>query len=112
MSVLLPRTARAVVLAALAGALLCATALSEAAHAASSSKRAERAVKVAAVHKYGIGSKIQVRCEPYKGGIFACGYAASPRAKKAVYVGHAQVNRRTFHVHFDRPVCVGAACKT
>ena len=75
------------------------------------SPRAEHALKRAAVHKYGVGTKVTVRCMTVKGvSGWRCGWAAQPRAKKTVFAGRASVNRR-MRVRFGRVVCIGAGCK-
>src|SRR4051812_39657484 len=109
MSLLVARVSRTFLIAALAAFLLAVAAFSQAADAASVTTRAERAVKVAAVHKYGVGTKIKVQCKRY-GKIFGCALAASPRSVRAVYVGRATVTRR-MKVVLKRPICVGADCK-
>jgi uncharacterized membrane protein len=114
MSLLLTRVPRTLIVAALA-ALLCALAVfSQAADAASKrSTRAERALTVAAAHKYGIGTKTTSRCAKVKGfSGWRCAWAARPRGKKTVvYVGRASVNRKLKVRFTGRAICVGAGCK-
>ena len=104
---------RAVTVAALVFALLAFGALTSIADAAGGkrSPRAERALKRAAVHKYGVGTKVTVRCMTVKGvSGWRCGWAAQPRAQRRVFAGRASVNRR-MKVRFGKVVCIGNGCK-
>jgi hypothetical protein len=72
---------------------------------------AERAVTVAAVHKYGVGTKTTATCVTLKGfSGWRCVFAARPRAKRYVYAGRASVSTK-LRVSFARTICVGAGCK-
>ena len=110
MSLLLKRIQSTLMIAAVAVLLLAVAAFTQSAQAASASKRAERAVKVAAVHKYGIGTKIKVNCARWSGSYF-CAFAASPRGKKAVYMRRAKVSTRMRVRFYGKTICVGADCK-
>src|SRR3954447_22329719 len=114
MSLLLTRVSRPLIVAALAAVLVALAAFSQIADAASKrSTRAERALTVAAAHKYGIGTKTTSRCAKVKGySGWRCAWAARPRGKKTVvYVGRASVNRKLKVRFTGRTLCVGAGCK-
>src|SRR3954447_6455345 len=114
MSLLLTRVSRSLIVAGLAALLVALAAFSQAADAASKrSTRAERALTVAAVHKYGVGTKTTSRCQKVKGfSGWRCAWAARPRGKKTtVYVGRASVNRKLKVRFTGRAICVGGGCK-
>jgi hypothetical protein len=69
-------------------------------------------VKAAAVHTYGVATKVEVHCASYKGGVMGCAFAASPRRTTAVYLRRAQVDRRLRVRLIGRAVCVGAGCRS
>jgi hypothetical protein len=111
MSFALTRFTRAVIAATAVLLVLGLGAASLADAAGKRSPRAERALKRAAVHKYGVGTKVTTRCETVKGVRgWRCAWAAQPRRKSTVFAGRATVNRR-MRVRFGRVVCVGAGCK-
>src|SRR3954449_11260585 len=114
MSLLLNRLPRTLIVTALAAALLAVAAFAQMADAASKrSTRAERALTVAAAHKYGVGTKTTSRCLKVKGfSGWRCAWAARPRGqKKLIYVGRASVNRKLKVRFTGRAMCVGVGCK-
>jgi hypothetical protein len=73
---------------------------------ASSKTRAERAVARSVVHKYGVGTRVQVQCARQGKRRFACGFAARTRTnRRTAYLGQARVNSR-FRVRLGRVVKV------
>src|SRR4051812_18988085 len=114
MSLLLNRLPRTLMVAVLAAALVAVAAFSGAAGAAVNIKRvpkAERAVTVAAAHKYGIGTKTTATCVKLKSfSGWRCVFGARPRGKSTVYAGRASVSRK-LKVKFGRTLCVGGGCK-
>ena len=114
MSLILQRLPRSLIVAALATALFAVAAFSGAAGAAVNIKRvpkAERAVVVAAAHKYGVGTKTTATCVKLRGVTgWRCVFGARPRGKQMVYAGRASVSRK-LRVRFGRVICVGGGCK-
>jgi hypothetical protein len=75
------------------------------ADAAKAEDRAERAVTRSVVHKYGVGTRVQVQCAR-SGRRFACGFAARVRTdRRTAYLGRASVTRK-FRVRLGRVVKV------
>ena len=112
MSLASGRVPRAVIVTTTVLLMLGLAALTSLADAASKrSPRAERAVTRAAVHKYGVGTKVTARCMSVKGVRgWRCAWAAQPRGKTTVFAGRASVSRR-MGVRLGRAVCVGNGCK-
>jgi hypothetical protein len=114
MSLPLTRVSRLLIITAVAALLFALAALSAAAGAAPTIKRvpkAERAVTVAAVHKWGVGTKTTSTCVKLRGvSGWRCAFGARPRGKKMVYAGRASVSRK-LRVRFGGTICVGPGCK-
>jgi hypothetical protein len=89
---------RAAALVAVAALLLAASLAMGAARAdaANATTRAESAVKRSVVHRYGVGTKAQVRCAKQGKRRFMCAFAARKRSdKRIVYMGKARVTGRS-----------------
>jgi hypothetical protein len=93
---------------AFAALLIAATLAMTAARAegAGTKARAERAVARSVVHKYGVGTRVQVQCARQGKRRFACGFAARTRSdRRTAYIGQARVSAR-YRVRLGRVVKV------
>lgn len=92
--------------ALIAAATLATVATAPADAAAKGEARAERAVKRAVVHRYGVGTKVHVNCAK-TGRRYSCGFAARRRGNSSTaLVGQAKVSRR-FRVRLGRVAKIG-----